>query len=199
MGTPNKHEGLHEPMSIFRRPGIPPILHSGPVKLRPLQASDAPEIMLCCQDEYTQRFTTVPGNYQLKHAQEHIAENQDNPTIWALELTSQPGRWAGSIELREQSFTNLSADLGYMTAPWARGQGAMTAAVKAVSAYAFAGGVHRLELRCYPENTGSIKVAQACGFKYEGTARHATHSKEHWHDLLIHARLSSDHYAAPAD
>ena len=66
------------------------------------------------------------------------------------------------------------AEIGYWVAPWARRRGVATAAVRAMSGWAFANaGVVRLELLTDWANVGSQRVALAAGFQREGVRRSA--------------------------
>jgi RimJ/RimL family protein N-acetyltransferase len=58
-------------------------------------------------------------------------------------------------------------------APWARRRGAATAATRALTDWAFANGVARMELRTEPENTNSQRVALAAGYSWECLMRSA--------------------------
>ena len=150
-------------------------LSDGTVLLRGLSRDDAPELTLACQDAETVRFTTVPADYTEALAQEFIAErlHSDKELTWVIELVAEPGRFAGMIDIRLRSEQARSVDVGYHSAPWARGRGAMTRAVRLVSDYCFAQGVHRFELQAYEDNVASRKVAEKAGFTFEGVLRDA--------------------------
>ncbi len=55
-----------------------------------------------------------------------------------------------------------------------RGKGYMPEAVLLFAKYLFAlKPIHRIQLQIQPGNVPSRRVAEKCGFKHEGTARHA--------------------------
>ena len=58
--------------------------------------------------------------------------------------------------------------LGYSTAPWARGKGLTTRALRLVAAHALAQGLRRLELHIAEGNAASRRAAEKAGFTYDG-------------------------------
>ena len=65
-----------------------------------------------------------------------------------------------------------AGEIGYWCAPWARGRGVMSAAVRLVRDWAFDElELERLELTTDVDNIGSQRVAQAAGFRREGVMR----------------------------
>jgi RimJ/RimL family protein N-acetyltransferase len=64
------------------------------------------------------------------------------------------------------------AAVGYWLVPDARGRGIATHAVRLIARWAFEElGLARLELTCGPDNAGSQRVAERCGFEREGVLR----------------------------
>ncbi|MPZ56080.1 MAG: GNAT family N-acetyltransferase [Rhizobiales bacterium] len=86
-----------------------------------------------------------------------------------------------------------AGSLGYwMGAPYAR-QGLMTAAVRALAAFAFSTlRLHRIEAACIPANTPSIRLLEKIGFAREGYAREYLCINGVWQDHLLYARLKDD-------
>jgi len=83
-----------------------------------------------------------------------------------------------------------AGSLGYwMGQPFAR-RGYMTAAVRAIIAFAFASlKLHRLEAACIPTNVASIGLLEKTGFVREGYAREYLCINGIWQDHLLYARL----------
>ena len=105
------------------------------------------------------RWTAVPHPYTGEHADEFLAAVPEGIERWAYVLD---GRYAGSIELRP------GGELGYNTAPWARGQGLTARALRLVAAHAFAQGLRRLELHIAVDNAVSRRTAEKAGYTYDG-------------------------------
>lgn len=86
-----------------------------------------------------------------------------------------------------------SATTGYWTGqPFAR-QGFMREALAAVVHHAFAGlDLSRIEAGCLPENAGSRRVLESCGFKYEGVAQAYLQIDGRWRNHVLYANLRLD-------
>ena len=82
-----------------------------------------------------------------------IATADNGPAVGLISLS-------GSIE---------EIELGYFLDPQVHGQGIMTRAVKALCAFAFAQlGVQCIALTAFHDNPASAKVAEKCGFAFQG-------------------------------
>jgi len=102
------------------------------------------------------------------------------------------GRLAGKIDLR-----NLEApaetNVGYFLAAFARGNGIMSASLRALSRAAFTSlGIYRIELVAALANMESRRVAERAGFRFEGIARARVIVHGKLHDAAVYARIASD-------
>lgn len=153
--------------------------------LRPMAHKDAEDLTLACRDAETLRWTTVPPAYTVDMAHSFI----DNPACkWTM--ADAQDRFCGVIELRPKD--DHTADVGYHTAPWARGQGMTTTALVKITDWAFTQGFHRVELRADVDNIASIRVAEKAGFIREGTERGAQYLHGRYNDMAVFARLATD-------
>ncbi len=86
-----------------------------------------------------------------------------------------------------------AAVLGYwLGLPFVR-QGYMTAAVAAVTGYAFEDlHLHRLEAATMPNNAASIRVLERNGFRREGIARRLLKINGAWEDHVLHALVAEE-------
>jgi len=76
-----------------------------------------------------------------------------------------------------------------------RGQGIATDAVKLMTGYLFDRMKHnRIRLIIHPDNLASKRVAEKCGYKYEGLARGAWFNRGRNQDVEVHALLRDEHY-----
>lgn len=74
-----------------------------------------------------------------------------------------------------------------------RGAGAATEAVRLMTAYLFARKRNnRIRLVIHPDNAGSRRVAEKCGYRYEGLARGAWFHQGSNHDVEVHALLRDE-------
>ncbi|WP_344381585.1 GNAT family N-acetyltransferase [Streptomyces thermolineatus] len=80
-------------------------------------------------------------------------------------------RPVGGVGVKEYAPGRGFAEVGYLTAPRARGRGVAPRALEAVTAWAFevfaADGLERLELFHAVPNTASCRVAEKAGYRFE--------------------------------
>jgi RimJ/RimL family protein N-acetyltransferase len=75
------------------------------------------------------------------------------------------------------------------------GQGITTDAVRLMTGYLFDRKKHnRIRLVIHPDNMGSKRVAEKCGYTYEGIARGAWFHRGRSQDVAIYAIVREDHY-----
>jgi RimJ/RimL family protein N-acetyltransferase len=82
-------------------------------------------------------------------------------------------------------------EIGYVVfAPQHRGQGIMTEALSLCTDYLFQSTkIHRVQLIIAEGNIASERVAQKCGFTYEGMARQAMFTRGRHHDMKLYSLL----------
>lgn len=133
--------------------------------------------------------THVPHPFTDAHLEEFLAPTADHIARWAIVIDA---RYCGNVELRASTANPRTAELGYSTAPWARGRGVMTSAVALITQHALAQGFHRLEIKAAPTNPASCRVAQRCGYTREGILRDAEYRRGQFNDLAVYSRLATD-------
>ncbi|MFE9056095.1 GNAT family N-acetyltransferase [Streptomyces mutabilis] len=108
----------------------------------------------------------------------------------------ESGATLGHIGVNEINLTLKLARVGYWVLPEARGRGVASRALLLASRWAFAElGLHRLELGHAVGHHASCRVAERCGFAYEGTMRGAMFEAgrhDGFRDAHLHARLATD-------
>ncbi|GGM20544.1 hypothetical protein GCM10011608_01390 [Micromonospora sonchi] len=184
--------------AVFGRPQPTIFANAGEreLRLRPLEERDLDAVIATCQDPETLRWTTVPERYDRSAAESFLTFCQDN---WAGGTTAsyviadgQDG-YVGSIDLRLSPTDPLLADVGFMTAPTARGRGYQPAALAALATWGFATlGLARIEWRANVGNVASRRVAEKAGFTMEGTARSALNHRGDRVDAWVGALLAED-------
>ncbi|WP_345388154.1 GNAT family N-acetyltransferase [Nonomuraea salmonea] len=159
----------------------------------PQEPRDAPHLAATGADPLTQEYTGVPRGYTEEHARAYIAHTERQRirgigVAWTAEELAT-GRYAVNLDLRDLDWHNRTAEVGYMTAPWARGNGYAAEAVLAVARWLFERhGFARLQLRAATANTASQRVAEKAGFVREGVARSSLAGE----DLVVYSLIPSD-------
>lgn len=97
----------------------------------------------------------------------------------------------GQFSLRTLDLAGGTASVSYWVLPEARGRGLAAAALRAVAAWAVGAGLQRLELAHSTVNTASCRVAGTAGFELEGTRRASVLHVDGWHDMHLHAAVST--------
>jgi ribosomal-protein-serine acetyltransferase len=103
------------------------------------------------------------------------------------------GRLAGVIGHHGFQPAQHSISLGYWLGDGFEGRGLITAAARAMIAYAFAAmGVHRVEIRAAVANRRSRSVAERLGFRLEGILRDAELLPDGFADHAVYGLLADD-------
>ncbi|RQX18781.1 GNAT family N-acetyltransferase [Micromonospora ureilytica] len=184
--------------AVFGRPQ--PVLFAttgtAELRLRPMEEQDLDAVVQTCQDPESIRWTTVPDPYERADAQGYQAHNRD---AWArgdaagFVIADSDDRYVGSLDLRLSPTDALVADVGFMTAPAARGRGYLSAALVALSAWGFSTlGLARIEWKANVGNTASRRAAEKAGFLFEGTARGGVQHRGERVDVWVGSLLAKD-------
>lgn len=145
--------------------------------LRPWRSEDADAVHRACQDPDIQLWTRVPSPYLLDHARHFVTEIA--PAAWENRTGAHfavtdagSGELVGSCGLVTIDPVLRSAEVGYWTAPWARGRGVAVTATRAVCRWAFEDlGMRRVVWQAAIGNHASRLVALRAGFRLGGELR----------------------------
>lgn len=165
--------------------------------LRPPSPLEADDVLAMAQDSEIRSWNALSSitDQETAHAWCLRWSGWDEGTspVWGV-FGDAGGKLLGTISLFHIDERNSSAELGYRIAPWARGKGVGTAALRAVAAWAFDTlGLTRLQLMHAVENPASCRVAEKSGFAKEGTLRSSyRYGDDELHDEHLHARLATD-------
>lgn len=180
----------------------PEIVEDG-LRLRPWRAGDAGDVHRACQDPDIQRWTRVPTPYLPERAASFVTGIA--PQGWAAGTAAHfavcdvaSGALLGSCGLVSIDRGLRSAEVGYWTAPWARGRGVAVHATRALSRWAFAAlDLRRLVWQAELGNHASRLVALRTGFRVEGRLRLAGTSPGGGPDAWVGSLLPTDLDPAP--
>jgi RimJ/RimL family protein N-acetyltransferase len=154
--------------------------------------------MLCANWEHLYEF--MPQNLvDVKSAQDveevfrwHQAEwNARHLFIFGV-WEKETGFYVGESYLANADWNVPHIEIGYFIVQASTRRGFATEAARATARFAFDHlGVVRVELQCTADNVGSIKVAEKCGFVYEGRFRERHRKKTGllvdviWYGMLL--------------
>jgi RimJ/RimL family protein N-acetyltransferase len=165
------------------------------VRLEPLSERHLDDVAALLDDPDVLRFTRIPepppadfartwlARYEsarVDGSAEAFAAVDDDGTFLGLALAPQIEPEAGEVEL------------GYITAPAARGRGVAAWMLRELTAWAFAQGALRIVLIINSDNIASEKVAERCGYTREGVLRSIHLKQDIRVDASLWSRLPSD-------
>jgi RimJ/RimL family protein N-acetyltransferase len=165
------------------------------LRLEPFSEAHLPAFAELLDDPDVQRFTRVPEPPPPDFARTWLGiyeERRSAGTGEAFALLDADGAFLGTAVAPSIKRREGTAELGYVVAPAARGRGVATDALRQATAWAFAEGMIRLELLISVDNPASKKVAERCGYVYEGTLRSLYVKEDVRGDTEIWSRLASD-------
>ncbi|WP_338899259.1 GNAT family N-acetyltransferase [Streptomyces sp. TG1A-60] len=147
--------------------------------LRPFDEGDVQALTEMMNDEQVMAWTDVPQPFTEHGARTWITEYVPTERtsgrgldLAVTEFLTQ--RLVGVIQLTKTNWHVRSAELSYVVAPWARGEGYASEAALATAQWLFREQkFERIELRTAADNTASQQVAQKIGCISEGVLRNA--------------------------
>lgn len=126
---------------------------------------------------------------------EVLADAEKTPRIryiFAIVLKEQEAL-IGAVEIIIKSFTNKSAEIGYILNPDQWGKGLATEAAAKIIDFGFSDlELHRIYATCAPENQGSQKVLEKMGMSFEGRMRETILLKDGWRDSNLFSILANE-------
>jgi ribosomal-protein-serine acetyltransferase len=146
------------------------------IRLEPLAQRHAlPLLDVIRDDEDVPRFTRIPDNPDEEFVRSWIRRYEngwDDGTCAAFAILSDAGELIGFAGLVYANLDAREAEIGYVVGRQARGRGVATRSLGLLSRWSFDElGLERLELMIQPENTGSERVAERAGYRFEGVLR----------------------------
>lgn len=159
------------------------------IRLEPLGEQHLPLLESVLADEETLRFTRVPVPVPAGFARTWLSRYDDEAR--AAFAIVEDGRPVGLALAPTLDREQLTAELGYIVLPEARGRGVAGEALAQLTEWALAQGMRRIELAIDVDNEPSKKVAARCGYALEGVMR-SVHVKQGLRsDVELWSRLAS--------
>jgi RimJ/RimL family protein N-acetyltransferase len=173
----------------------PVVLAAGALRLRPWRPDDADAVWTAFQDPDL-RLWNGSGIVSRDDALALVGRrlNWSSGTHASWVVVADDDVLLGSVSLHSIDRLQNDAEIGYWTAPGARGRGVATVATDAACRWGFGAlPIDRIELCHAVENTASGRVAEKAGFTFEGRLRRSfRYGDGVKHDELLWARLDDD-------
>ena len=166
------------------------------VSLRPLVAEDLDDVDALLEDPDVLRFTRLPVPPPPGYARtwlERYEAGRLEGTREAFAALDDEGRFVGLALAVDIDREGREVELGYITAPAARGRGVATAMLDALTRWALDElRALRVTLIIDVENRASSRVAERCGYVLEGVMRSSYLKDEVRVDAGLWSRLPTD-------
>jgi RimJ/RimL family protein N-acetyltransferase len=167
-----------------------------PVRLEPLNETHLAALAAMLSDPDVLRFTRVPDPTPADFPHEWLrlyeAGRRDGTREGFAALDGDE-RFVGVALAFDIDRVAGELELGYIVAPEARGRGAGTAILRALTDWAFTdSGMRRIRLVIDVENTASLRVAERSGYVREGVLRSLHFKDGRRIDAVLMSRLPSD-------
>lgn len=181
-------------------------IHGTDFVLRPPGLHDVEAITRACQDVHILRWLPIPRPYREEHArsfiEDYAAQQLRSGTGIVFAVIDDAGNTdralrssylAGMMDLKRTDWGTGCTQIGFWTAPWARGRGLTTRAARRLVEWAvYDKGLERVELLAAQGNDASAGVARAAGFVREGLARSAGVTARGRVDMAVYSLIRSD-------
>lgn len=171
-------------MAAPQPPFQPPTLTDGVVTLRLARPHDAGPMTEGLSDVGTVEWlVSVPHPYDHQESVRWVEEVapggwRDGTLLFLTVADADDDSFLGEVGLTELALADRRVELAYWLAPWARGRGVMTRAVRLMLGWAFDElGIERVDWAARADNHASRAVAEAVGFRVEGVRRDRFHRR----------------------
>jgi len=165
------------------------------VRLELLGEQHLDDVAALLGDRDTLRFTRIPEPPPAGFARTWLARYQSarrDGTAEAFAAVDDDGTFVGLALAPQIERASGEVELGYITAPAARGRGVAAWMLRELTSWAFANGALRIVLIIDVANGASETVAERCGYTREGVLRSIHVKQDIRVDAAVWSRLPTD-------
>jgi L-amino acid N-acyltransferase YncA len=155
------------------------------MQIRALDESDWPQVSAA----YVDGIRTGHATFETQPPTREAFEAAHSLTL-VCELEGRVAGWAALSPVSSRCCYRGVAENSVYVAAWARGRGVGRALMDELVARSEADGVWTLEAGVFPENTASIALHLACGFRIVGVRERLGELDGVWRDVLLLERRS---------
>jgi ribosomal-protein-alanine N-acetyltransferase len=181
------------------------VLNRGPVTLRPLRRSDESNWLTLRKDNHgwlrAWEANSPPGHPPVTStfpAYVRLGRKRWKARAAYGAGIFYDGELVGRVAIETIVWgAHCGGSIGYWIAQSHAGRSIVPTAVAMLSEYAFATGIHRLEIAVRPENQASLRVAHKLGARSEGLRRNYLYIDGDWRDHEIFVLASDEARVGP--
>lgn len=181
-----------------------PILETARTRLRPITYSDLDDMYDYCSHPDVSRYTTWDKHESKEDTKGFIdfvlsRYEADQLGPWGIEY-KPTGKLIGSCNYLNCDSHTMKVEIGYVLSNDYWNKGIMTEVVNRIIQFGFTEvGLVRIQAMCMVNNTGSAKVMEKTGMKFEGVLRNYAKVKQELHDLNMYAITIEDYRSLRGD
>lgn len=171
------------------------MIYGKKINLRLMKMEDL-EWYITDYNNLSERGHYWPFNFlSIEKYKRDLAENNCWSKEWGnMLIVDKQDEILGTIAFFKPSDYQTGLEIGYkIHKKKNRGKGYGSEALLLFSAYLFASKpIYRLEINAAKDNIASYRIAEKCGFQYEGTMRKAVYFNGKEHDLVKYSLLKNE-------
>lgn len=172
------------------------ILKSDKIFLRPLEESDAQQLLNSTENQELRYMTGTKGEFTLEQIKQHISRSKEDPSRHDFAIClDQNNEMIGELSLNNIDEDNRTADYRIsMNAIALTGKGFGTEATQLILRFVFEElKLNRLQLEVFSHNERGIKAYEKVGFKKEGVLRESLFYNGKYSDEIIMSIIKKEY------
>lgn len=172
-----------------------PVLETERLRLRQTTLDDAQVIFAMLSSTTVMQYIPSPLATTVKEAEDYIhsldERMKNNECInWTI-VNKESGAVVGTMGFYRMKRQHYRTEVGYMLLPVFYGKGYASEALQRLVDFGLNDlGFHSLEAVIYPENKGSIRVVEKCGFVREAYFKEKEYHNGTFVDKAIYSKLN---------
>lgn len=172
-----------------------PVLETERLRLRQTTLDDAQVIFSMLSSTTVMQHIPNPLATEIKEAEDYIhsldERMKNNECInWTI-VDKESGAVIGTMGFYRMKLQHYRTEVGYMLLPAFYGKGYASEALQRLVDFGLNDlGFHSLEAVIYPENKGSIRVVEKCGFVREAYFKEKEYHNGKFVDTAIYSKLN---------